>query len=95
LHRNPYRSELEIIYEILSVTGNEGRNGLNISGISQKANLNHYAVLDKCQTLIQAGLIKMQRDDRKRSYFLTVEGRKFFEEINRFLNLLSSMNLRF
>jgi hypothetical protein len=41
-----------IMGDILDVTANGGRSGVIVSAISRKANLSHYAVLDKCEKLV-------------------------------------------
>lgn len=92
--KNSNRSELEIIHNILSITGNEGQSGLNISKISLRANLSHYAAIDKCQRLIDSGLLNLQRDENKKVYSLTEKGTKFFNEMNKFQELVQSFNLR-
>ncbi len=84
-----------IIGDILDVTASSGRNGALISAISRKANLSHYAVLDKCERLIDAGLVASKKDDKNRIYTLTDQGIQFFQEFKRFQNLMESMNLRY
>ena len=66
-----------------------------VSAISRRANLSHYAVLDKCEKLINAGLVETRRDDRNRKFMITEKGLKFFDEFKNFQNLLESMNLRY
>jgi hypothetical protein len=39
-----------IMGDILDVTADGGRGGVIVSAISRKANLSHYAVLDKCES---------------------------------------------
>ena len=46
-----------IMGDILDVTMDGGQRGVIVSAISRKANLSHYAVLDKCEKLINAGLM--------------------------------------
>ncbi|MBT7824747.1 MAG: MarR family transcriptional regulator, partial [Thaumarchaeota archaeon] len=53
-----------IMGDILDVTMNGGQQGVIVSAISRRANLSHYAVLDKCEKLINAGLVETRRDDR-------------------------------
>ena len=55
-----------IMGDILDVTMDGGQSGVIISAISRKANLSHYAVLDKCEKLINAGLMQSERRDRNR-----------------------------
>lgn len=78
----------------MSYTAHEGSGGVRISILSRKANLSHYTVIEKCQGLIEAGLVQMIHNERNRIYVLTEKGLKFYEELARFLNLVQSFNLR-
>jgi len=84
-----------IMGDILDVTMEGGRNGVIVSAISRKANLSHYAVLDKCEKLVTAGLVESVRNDRNRIYMITEKGLGFFQEFQRFQDLVESMNLRY
>ncbi len=84
-----------IMGDILYVTANGGRDGTIISAISRKANLSHYAVLDKCEKLVEAGLVESVKSDRNRIFMITEKGLEFFQEFKRFQGLVESMNLRY
>jgi predicted transcriptional regulator len=90
-----YRSEMGILSDILTVTREEGQNGIIISAISRKANLSHYAAVDKCNKLIEAELMEKTTDERNRLFILTEKGRLFFEELERFQNLMKSLKLKY
>ena len=92
--RSKYRSEMGIMGDILAVTMNEGQNGVAVLALSRKANLSHFTAIDKCEKLINAGLIETRRDDRTHRFMMTEKGLKFFDEFKRFQNLLESMGLR-
>ncbi len=81
--------------DILDVTTSGGREGVIVSAISRKANLSHYAVLDKCQKLIDAGLVNSVKDERNRKYMVTEKGLLFVQEFQKFQSLVESMNLRY
>ena len=89
-----YRSELAVVHNIMSLTAHEGFSGVRISKLTRKANLSHYALIEKCDRLIEAGLFEMIRDSRNRFYRITEKGIKFFDELTRFHNLAHSLNLR-
>jgi predicted transcriptional regulator len=93
--KGTYRSEMGILSDILTATREEGQNGIIISAISRKANLSHYAAVDKCKKLIEAGLIEMSTDTRNRIFILTEKGIQFFEELERFQNLMKSLKLKY
>ena len=95
MSKQQYRSEMGIMGDILDVTMEGGRSGVIVSAISRKANLSHYAVLDKCEKLVNAGLVDSIKTERNRVYMITVKGLEFFQEFRRFQNLIESMNLRY
>ncbi|KAG2473103.1 MAG: hypothetical protein NPMRTHETA2_1500010 [Nitrosopumilales archaeon] len=95
MSKQQYRSEMGIMGDILDVTVDGGREGVIISAISRKANLSHYAVLDKCEKLVTAGLVDSVKNDRNRLFMITEKGLEFFQEFRRFQNLVESMNLRY
>ena len=84
-----------IIADILGVTMDGGTQGVIVSAISRRANLSHYAVLDKCQKLIDAGLVDSMKDNRNRLFVITEKGIKFFQEFQKFQDLVQAMNLRY
>ena len=95
MSKQQYRSEMGIIADILGVTMDGGTQGVIVSAISRRANLSHYAVLDKCQKLIEAGLVDSMKDYRNRLFIITEKGIKFFQEFQKFQGLVESMNLRY
>ncbi len=95
MSKQQYRSEMGIMGDILDVTMDGGREGVIISAISRKANLSHYAVLDKCEKLVTAGLVDSVKNDRNRLFMITEKGLEFFQEFRRFQDLVESMNLRY
>ncbi len=95
MSKQQYRSEMGIMGDILDVTMDGGQRGVIVSAISRKANLSHYAVLDKCERLINAGLMESARTDRNRLFKITEKGLGFIQEFQRFQSLIESMNLRY
>lgn len=89
-----YRSKIEIIGNILDVTSHQGQDGINISGVSRKANLSHYAVMEKCNNLEKAGLIESKRVNRNVIFTITWKGIQFFEEFKKFQRLMEQANLK-
>jgi predicted transcriptional regulator len=95
MSKQQYRSEMGIIADILGVTMDGGTQGVIVSAISRRANLSHYAVLEKCQKLIDAGLVESMKDNRNRLFVITEKGIRFFQEFQRFQNIVQMMNLRY
>ncbi len=95
MSKQQYRSEMGIMGDILDVTMDGGREGVIVSAISRRANLSHYAVVDKCEKLVTAGLVDSVKNDRNRLFMITEKGLEFFQEFRRFQDLVESMNLRY
>lgn len=95
MSKQQYRSEMGIMADILDVAMDGGIQGVIVSAISRRANLSHYAVLDKCDRLVSAGLVDTRRDERNRLFTITEKGIQFFREFQRFQTLVQSMNLRY
>lgn len=89
-----YRSEMTIMHEMLSVVACDGISGTKVSRISTKANLSHYATTDRCQKLVDAGLLELKMIKRNKIYFLTERGILFFQELRKFYDRVNSLNLK-
>lgn len=95
MSKQQYRSEMGIIADILGVAMDGGIQGVIVSAISRRANLSHYAVLEKCQKLIDAGLVESMKADRNRLFKITEKGIRFFQEFQRFQTVVQGLNLRY
>jgi predicted transcriptional regulator len=90
-----HSAEMGIIADILGVTMDGGTQGVIVSAISRRANLSHYAVLEKCQKLIDAGLVESMKAERNRLFRVTEKGIRFFQEFQRFQGVMLGLNLRY
>ena len=90
-----YRSKMGIISEILGVTMDAGRGGAIISSIARRANLSHYAVTEKCQKLIDAGMVESTTNNRNHTFVVTEKGIQFFQEMQKFIEIAQSIKMRF
>ena len=90
-----YRSEIGIIRDILSTVVESGKGGVAISAISRTANVSYNSVNGKCQKLVDANLVKLVKDDRGSTFFITEQGIIFFEQICRFTDMMRSANIRY
>jgi predicted transcriptional regulator len=93
--RRQYRTAIGIAGDILQICISAGVEGAMITTICRQANLSHYAVLDNCQKLIDAGLIQNMRVNRNLIFKITNKGRYFFQEFQRFQALVKDVNLRY
>jgi predicted transcriptional regulator len=84
-----------MISDILSVTMESGREGTIISAIARRANMSHYAAIEKCQKLIDAGLVESLSNDRNRIFVITEKGIQFFQEIKKVIEAAQVIKIRY
>lgn len=84
-----------MISDILSVTVDYGTHGTIISSIARRANLSHYAAVDKCQKLIDFGLMISITNGKNRNFIVTEKGIIFFQEMQKFIKIAQEINIRF
>ena len=92
-HKN--RRELGVISDILSATMDGGKSGVIISTIARKANISHDVAIEKCQKLIDKGLVKSIRNGRNRIIIITERGIQFFQQIREFREKAQELKMRF
>jgi predicted transcriptional regulator len=85
-----YRTELEIIVDILQVIMETGIIGTYITTIVRNANLSHSVALDKIGKLVKADLVKISDGERNRVFVITGNGIKFFYELREIKELIDS-----
>ncbi len=95
MSKQQYRADLGIISDILSVTMDCGQKGAIISSLSRRANLSHYAVIEKCQKLIDAGLVETTNNDRNHSFIITEKGIQFFQQLQKFIETVQEAKIRY
>lgn len=95
MSKQPYRTEMGIISDILRVTLDCDRHGAIISSISRKANLSHYSAIEKCQKLVGFGLLESVNNERNRIFIITEKGMKFFQEMQKFIAIAQAVKLRY
>ncbi|MEO9307592.1 MAG: winged helix-turn-helix domain-containing protein [Nitrososphaera sp.] len=85
-----YRTELEIITDILQVIMETGVIGTYITTLVRNANLSHHVALDKTGKLVKADLVKISEGERNRVFVITEKGIKFFHELREIKGLIDS-----
>jgi predicted transcriptional regulator len=93
--KQQYRSELGIISEVLQVAMDCGIQGAIISSIARRANLSHYTAMEKCQKLIDFGLMESKIDKKSRSFVITEKGIQFHHEMQKFLEIAQEIKIRY
>ncbi len=93
--RHRHRTALGITCDILQVCVDAGMDGISITKISQKANLSHNAVMRNCKKLIDAGMIRTSRIKTKYIFATTEKGIKFYQELQKFQDIIREVNIRY
>lgn len=83
-----------MIVDMLGVIASSGRGGVNVSAISRMANVSYNTINPKCQKLVSAGFIELQKTKKKSTYFITPSGIEFFEGLHKFTDTMRKMNIR-
>jgi predicted transcriptional regulator len=93
--KQQYRSSLGISGDILQACMNAGIEGILISKISQRANLSHTTAIENSRKLIDAGMIKSVRNKKNYIFIITEKGIKFFQEFQKFQDVVKEINIRY
>lgn len=93
--KQQYRSEIGIISEILEITMEYGMQGTIISSIARRANLSHYTAMEKCQKLMNFGLMESREEKKSRYFIITEKGIKFYHEMQKFLQVAQEIKIRY
>lgn len=95
MSKQQYRSEMGIISDVLGVVIDSGKQGTIISSIARNANLSHYTAHEKCQKLVDFGLMESIVDSKNRTFTITEKGILFFHEMQKFIELVESIKIRY
>ncbi len=95
MSKQQYRSEMGMISDILGVTMDCGKQGAIISSISRRANLSHYTAIEKCQKLVDFGLMESKSSKKSRTFVITEKGIQFFREMQKFIEIVQAVKIRY
>ncbi len=88
-----YRTSMQIVRDLLTVTEESGASGINVTSLLTKANLSHSRLSKFLDNLTGAGLINRIEFDGKNTFVLTPKGRQYLETYEKFQNLADSFGL--
>jgi len=88
-----YRTSMQIVSDLLTVTEQSGLNGINVTSLLTKANLSHSRLGKFLNNLTGAGLINRIEFDGKNVFVITSKGRQYMESYKNFQNLADSFGL--
>ena len=95
MSKQQHRSDLGIISDVLETTMDYGMRGAVVSSIARGANLSHYTATDKCQKLIDFGLIELRTDKKSNFFVITEKGMQFYAELERFTETVQAIKVRY
>jgi len=88
-----YRTSMQIVSDLLTVTEQSGVNGINVTSLLTKANLSHSRLGKFLNNLTGAGLINRIEFDGKNVFVITSKGRQYLESYKNFQNLADTFGL--
>ena len=88
-----YRTSMQIVSDLLTVTEQSGASGINVTSLLTKANLSHSRLGKFLNNLTGAGLINRIEFDGKNVFVISSKGRQYLESYKNFQNLADSFGL--
>lgn len=89
----PYRNSVKIVGDVLRITDESGRTGVNITALLRKANLSYGRLSAVAGKLVQAGLMSEQVLEGQRIYVITQQGREYLQRYEQFAQVANSFGL--
>jgi predicted transcriptional regulator len=88
-----YRTSMQIVSDLLTVTEQSGISGINVTSLLTKANLSHSRLGKFLDNLTGAGLMNKIEYDGKNVFVITPKGKQYLESYKNFQNLADSFGL--
>jgi predicted transcriptional regulator len=88
-----YRTSMQIVGDLLTVTKESGQDGIKTNALISKANLPHSRLSKLVSNLIGSGLITKIEFDGKHTFVITQKGRQYLESYRRFSTIAESFGL--
>ena len=93
LHMVSYRTSMQIVADLLTVTEQSGQEGIKTTSLLTKANLSHSRLSKFLENLTGAELINKIEFDGKNTFVITTKGRQYLESYVKFSNIAGSFGL--
>jgi len=90
MSRRKYRTELEIISDILEIIMETGLIGIPITTLVRDANLSYDVACDKMEKLVKSELVKIHVE-KNNMFVITENGIKFFQELQKFEDFMQEI----
>ena len=84
---------MQIVADVLTVTGQSGQEGIKTTSLLTKANLSHSRLSKFLANLTGAGLINKIEFDGKNTFVITTKGRQYLDSYVKFFSIAESFGL--
>ena len=88
-----YRTSMQIVADLLTVTQESGRDGIKTTSLLTKANLSHSRLSKFMNNLTGAGLVNRIEYDGRNTFVITPKGRQYLESYAKFSSIAESFGL--
>ena len=88
-----YRTSMQIVADLLTVTEQSGQEGIKTTSLLTKANLSHSRLSKFVDNLTGAGLINKIEFDGKNTFVITTKGRQYLDSYVKFSSIAESFGL--
>ena len=92
-HMVSYRTSMQIVADLLTVTEQSGQEGIKTTSLLTKANLSHSRLSKFVENLTGAGLISKIEYDGKNTFVITSKGRQYLDSYKNFSAIAESFGL--
>jgi len=93
LHMSNYRTSMQIVGDLLTVTQESGEEGIKTTRLLAQANLSHSRLSKFLENLTGSGLINKIEYDGKNTFVITPKGRQYLESYMKFSNVAGAFGL--
>ena len=88
-----YRTSMQIVADLLTVTEQSGLEGIKTTSLLTKANLSHSRLSKFLENLTGADLINKIEFDGKNTFVITPKGRQYLDSYVKFSSIAQSFGL--
>ena len=88
-----YRTSMQIVGDLLTVTKESGQDGIKTTALISKANLSHSRLSKLLTNLIGTDLVNKIEFDGKHTFVITQKGRQYLESYQKFSTVAESFGL--
>ena len=93
LDMTTYRTSMQIVGDLLTVTKESGEEGIKTTHLLAQANLSHSRLSKFLENLTGSGLINQIEYDGKNTFVITPKGRQYLESYKQFSDVAGAFGL--